>query len=848
MVLRPHYSTILAPLPFPTDISGTSKLIALCCTCFIRSREFNTALIEASFFSSSSSSFHQKNKEMDAANIPPLAEEMPAEVPSGGIRAVKRELLEWFHSPINRSLLIFKLFYFLFYAAFGSLFPLLSIYFKQLGLNATQCGALGGARSLVEWVGAPFWSGIADRWKKGKLFLMISLLSWIIFTLGLGFVRPQPEGCLVSVTGIHPKNSSVHPFDIRIMEPFREVTSERIEAIEMKPYLAVYGNTRIGQSPLELNMKKLLHKESSRGSLESMSIDRSGTHARVTDEEAFADVSHYSEGSLVMPLFSTVVYRKSKINQIFIIAMILICVGAFFSSPAICLADSAVMTFLEENGPHPYGRQRMFGSVGWGLAMFFVGIALDQSQSFPDHPCLRPGRREKNYMVSFAVFTVFMSCAAIAGSQLRFAYDGAVESMYFKVVKDKVAKTLRRGRMEKNRGKLVNQDDEAGEEWRGDGGYSQSGNEGIAGDNSASNEDILEQQLGIKLNRSKAEQSDTLTGLPASDPFVEDLAATAQTKITQYLTVLKQFTRPRLAFFLFVTWFMGIGSGIVFSFLFWHLQELGGSPTLYGIASIINYLSEIITYYFSKPAIERFGHTKILYLGLLINVLRFLYVSWIGNPWWVLPFEFVHGITNAGVWAASCSYIAQSFASQYRFSTQGVLQGVNHGFGKGLGAVFGGVVTTYFGTGNLFRAYGATSAIILIGFLLINYLVKEKAAATLEEKKSTEAERRPTLGHLLFPPRELRLRWLRLEVTPTMHLAKRVEMMEWRTFTHQNEENRPYNRNHVLIICLSSTTKANVINFALSKLSCSVGRARMVLETVLVIYLATIPTFVIIIY
>ncbi|VDK38900.1 unnamed protein product [Taenia asiatica] len=685
---------------------------------------------------------------MDEANIPPLAEGMPAETPSGGIRAVKRELLEWFHSPINRSLLIFKLFYFLFYAAFGSLFPLLSIYFKQLGLNATQCGSLGGARSLVEWVGAPFWSGIADRWKKGKLFLMISLLSWIVFTLGLGFVRPQPEGCLVSVSGIHPRNSSDHPFDIRIMEPFREVTSERIEAIEMKPYLAVYGNTRIGQSPLELNLKKLLHKESSWGPFESMSLDRSGTHARFTDEEAFADISHYSEGSLVMPLFSTVVYRKSKINQIFIIAMILICVGAFFSSPAICLADSAVMTYLEENGPHLYGRQRMFGSVGWGLAMFFVGIALDQSQSFPDHPCLRPGRREKNYMVSFAVFTVFMSCAAIAGSQLRFAYDGASESMYFKVMKDKVAKTFRRGRMGKNRGKLVNQDDEDEEEWRGDGGYSQvqSGNGGTAGDAPASNEDILEQQLGIKLDRNKAERSDAITGLPASDPFVEDLAATAQTKITQYLTVLKQFTRPRLAFFLFVTWFMGIGSGIVFSFLFWHLQELGGSPTLYGIASIINYLSEIITYYFSKPAIERFGHTKILYLGLLVNVLRFLYVSWIGNPWWVLPFEFVHGLTNAGVWAASCSYITQSFEPQYRISTQGVLQGVNHGFGKGLGAVFGGVITTYFGTGNLFRAYGATSAFILIGFLLINYLVKEKAAATLEEEKTTEAEKTPTLA------------------------------------------------------------------------------------------------------
>lgn len=470
---------------------------------------------------------------MEEVNPPSIPEEASAESPSGGIRGLRREFLEWIHSPVNRSHMVFKLFYFLFYAAFGSLFPLLSIYFKQLGLNATQCGTLGGTRSLVEWIGAPFWSGIADRWKKGKLFLMGSLFCWVVFTLGLAFVRPQPEGCLVSVSGTHTYalNESHHSMDILIMEPYREVTSDRIEAVDMKPYLAVHGNRHTGQSPLQLDLKKLFHnKTSSEDSLYTSSIDKSGAHMRyvLMDPDAFIDPKHYTQGSLVMPLYSTVVYRHSKINQVFIIAMILICLGAFFASPAICLADSAVMSYLEESGPHLYGRQRMFGSVGWGLAMFFVGIALDQSQSFPDHPCLRPGRREKNYMVSFAVFTVFMSCAAIAASQFRFAYDGAVESMYFKVVKDKVAKTLRRGRAGINRGKLVNEMDDE------EAGYSQLDTAEPREANATeptSNEDILEQQLGIKLDRAELHRSNTLEGLPASDPFVEDLAATAQTKV-----------------------------------------------------------------------------------------------------------------------------------------------------------------------------------------------------------------------------------------------------------------------------------------------------------------------------
>lgn len=40
------------------------------------------------------------------------------------------------------------------------------------------------------------------------------------------------------------------------------------------------------------------------------------------------------------------------------------------------------------------------------------------------------------------------------------------------------------------------------------------------------------------------------------------------------------------------------------------------------------------------------GHVKVLYAGLVGNVLRFMYISWLTNPWWVLPFEFVQGKTG----------------------------------------------------------------------------------------------------------------------------------------------------------------------------------------------------------
>jgi hypothetical protein len=107
---------------------------------------------------------------------------------------------------------------------------------------------------------------------------------------------------------------------------------------------------------------------------------------------------------------------------------------------------------------------------------------------------------------------------------------------------------------------------------------------------------------------------------------------------------------------------MGCGVGLVFTFLFWHLQDLGGSPTLFGenseiieclrkiffslslgVASVINHTSELFAYFFLHELIHRLGHIKILFLGLLGNFIRFVYISLITNPWWVLPFEFIQG-------------------------------------------------------------------------------------------------------------------------------------------------------------------------------------------------------------
>lgn len=173
---------------------------------------------------------------------------------------------------------------------------------------------------------------------------------------------------------------------------------------------------------------------------------------------------------------------------------------------------------------------------------------------------------------------------------------------------------------------------------------------------------------------------------------------------------------------------MGIGVGLVFTFLFWHLQDLGGTPALYGIASVINHMSELMAYFFVHQLVKKFGHIKIIYAGLIGNAIRFVYVSLLTEPYWILPFEFIQGITHALVWATATSYFAQSVPDDLRSSAQGLLQGIHFGLGRGCGAVLGGVLITSFGTKVTFAVYGVLCLLTMIAFSVINYFTLSLAA------------------------------------------------------------------------------------------------------------------------
>lgn len=465
---------------------------------------------------------------------------------------MRTKLLCFNFRSLNRKLLVSKVFYFCYWGAVGSFFPLLGVYFKQLGMNPYLSGILVGCRPMVEFFSAPLLGSLADRLNKRKLLMLFSLACWISFNFSLAFIKPAPVTC--------------RKYFILTENVSQIVTGE---TSEIKDFLA--PNTPDKKEP-EFKAKS------------SLVFDREGVH------------------------------------QVFLVLLFLTVVGEFFSAPAITLADSATLGLLGEN-KELYGRQRMWGSLGWGAAMFLLGFVIDSIKGVE----VCGEIISQNYTVGFYFFFVFMVCALTVATRFSFP------------------------------------------------------------------------------NKETSELSDS-----------------QQQKGTGLYRILFSF---RYGTFFVVTFFLGFGVGLIFTFLFWHLEDLGGPPTLFGIASLIDHISEIACYFNVGRLICFVGHIRVLYIGLFGNFLRFIYISFLENPWLVLPLEILQGVTHAAVWAACTSYVGRIAPPGYATSAQGILQGLHHGLGRGCGAILGGVLIHEFGTNVTFRLYGVASLVVLVLFAILQKIL-----------------------------------------------------------------------------------------------------------------------------
>ncbi|CDQ67573.1 unnamed protein product [Oncorhynchus mykiss] len=534
----------------------------------------------------------------------PSAPETPMASPLKDLSCFERMCLR-----VNSQLLISKIFYFFFYAAYGSLHPLLAVYYKQLGMSPSRSGLLVGIRYFIEFCSAPFWGVVADRFKKGKPLLLFSVLCWLVFNCGIGFVKPAAMVCKEKV----------------------DITTQN-NATATTTYTPTHAQPRQGNTT------------------QATPNTTSTTMATTTP-------------SPTQPREYIIEYNEDQVESIFLLILLVIIVGEFFSTPAVTIVDTVTLQYLGKHRDR-YGLQRMWGSLGWGVTMLLVGIWIDHTHLtlLIDGVvgCILP--EYKNYQVAFIVFGVMMGLALVVATQ--FYFDS--------------------------------------------GDYRQ--------ELPQRPQEVEIPQVGGNVASPEGTESSTSDQTPITPE------STIPEQPFHYSDLLRLFCSVQYSTVLFVAWFMGFGYGFVFTFLYWHLEDLKGTTTLFGVCSVLSHVSELAAYFTSHKFIELVGHIRVLYIGLACNTARYLYISYLENAWIVLPMEVLQGVTHASVWAACISYLSAAVPPTLRTSAQGILQGLHLGLGRGCGAMVGGVFVNYFGAAETFRGIGMASLVILLIFSFIQCL------------------------------------------------------------------------------------------------------------------------------
>ena len=181
---------------------------------------------------------------------------------------------------------------------------------------------------------------------------------------------------------------------------------------------------------------------------------------------------------------------------------------------------------------------------------------------------------------------------------------------------------------------------------------------------------------------------------------------------------MKTINDIHLASLLIVTFYCGFGNGFISTFLFWHLQEMGGLQILLALVSLINSTAEVLFYVVSERLMQCIGHFRLIYIGLLCFSIRFFYYSFLRQPWLVLPIEITHGMTSAAIRSALISYIRQEGSVGHLL--HGLINGIHGGLGFSIGGLVGGFMVHNYGHVLTFLIFGELSLLTLFLFILVN--------------------------------------------------------------------------------------------------------------------------------
>lgn len=326
-------------------------------------------------------------------------------------RRVLRIHLDLKLAHIDKSLIVYKVFYFMFHASLGSVFPFLPSYFKQIGFSSGQRAALFTVRPFIQFFLSPLFGFLGDQFASKKMIVQFSTFAWLIITISMAFIEPTNQLCQLVlhnhtiatvVNSTHLKTGffrrSINSFNIQgepsLQNHYLKTKTKSVQDDQIPEYGSTSGykgdETSVGSANMPISTRHPILSFQT-------TVKPPVTKLNYTAKNILRD-------------------DVSQLHDIFLSALTLLTIAEFLAVPAFLLIDASLLCKQTEENQMYYGQQRAFGSAGYIALFITVRFLLNKS--------LKPlcGEIYADFVICFCFFCVCTILTMIAGSKFDFSY------------------------------------------------------------------------------------------------------------------------------------------------------------------------------------------------------------------------------------------------------------------------------------------------------------------------------------------------------------------------------------------------------------------------------------------
>ena len=331
-------------------------------------------------------------------------------------------------------------YYYFFYGALGSLFPFLNLFYRSVGMDPWQIGILGGIRPLIALLWAPIWSFVANKYKIRKIILIVSLVSWIAFTVPFLLVphsfaseqcpnQGNNTGSEISLTdgGSLTDHEKRELKNISLVNNRLFSFAEANDLSEHEENGDNFQGQRLHGETSKRDVRHIYTKRSASSHSPFVALKRSFVNSFSLSGMKFEAVTSTKAEKSQRKSFDfksrgAPYYNKRKnpySDAIFTELLFIVFAGEIFQSPTDDLNTHFDGTFLEHLGVLYQNviNNNIYSSIGIGLIAFVTGLTLRFAPKITICDV-----EYANYHIAFIIFSLLMAVAIALSIKFDFTY------------------------------------------------------------------------------------------------------------------------------------------------------------------------------------------------------------------------------------------------------------------------------------------------------------------------------------------------------------------------------------------------------------------------------------------